>query len=223
MSILRAVLAAGAVLAFSAGSMAPAVAQQEISAQDRKWLMMAHQGNLAESVVGTMAQKKGKAKAVRSIGAVLVTDHSRLDRRVQATARRLGVSLPSEPSAKQKALAARLNAMSGKAFDRAWLDALIKEHRTDLAAARKEVRAGKAAEAQHLATVSTPVFRRHLNLLLRARHADPPRHVPAGNGGWTMAAPNERPLALGYGLLAAGMLVTVGGALLWRRPAPWRG
>ncbi|MFC7730346.1 DUF4142 domain-containing protein [Actinomadura keratinilytica] len=223
MSILRVVPVAGAVLAFSAAGMAPAAAQQDVSARDKKWLVQAHQGNLAEVTVGTIARKKGTSKAVRSLGAMLVNDHSRLDRAVQDAARRLGVSLPPEPSTAQKALAARLNAMHGKAFDRAWLNALIKDHRNDLAAAREEVRLGTAADAQHLATVSSPVFRKHLNMLLRARKADPPGHVAAGSGGLATAAPDGRPLALGYGLLSAGLLVTAGGALLWRRPVPWRG
>ncbi|SEG27421.1 protein of unknown function [Thermomonospora echinospora] len=244
MSILRAVLTAGAVIAFSAGAMSPAAARPGVPAQDRGFLIAAHQGNLTEIMAGKAAQQKAQASVVRAIGQRFVTDHTRLDTAVQDAARKLGVSLPMRPTQKQQAEYDRVNALSGSAFDRAWLEFMIREHRTAIAAGEQELRAGVTPEAKQVATSSAPVIQGHLQELLQAqktvgtpqaqratgtpqaqRATGTPQAVQAGAGGRAETtgqgetAENRRSPALGYGLLAAGLPVTVGGFLLWRRRA----
>lgn len=222
MSILRSVLAAGAVIAFSAMGMAPAMAQP-VSEQDRTFLITAHQGNLAEIAAGRTAQEKGQAGVVRSIGALLVTDHTRLDAAVQDTARKLGVSLPAQPTPEQQAMQARLAALSGPAFDRAWVAAMIEGHRMALAAGEQELRSGGSPQVKQLAESAAPVIQGHLERLLQAqRTVGAPQRVPAGSGGQAAPSADRRACAPGYGLLAAGLLLTAGGVLLRRRPASWK-
>src|SRR5258708_19595858 len=65
-----------------------------VSAQDRAWLAEAHRANLAEVQVGKLAEKKGGTPAVRSVGAVLVVDHTQFHIQVTRLAHDLGVRLP---------------------------------------------------------------------------------------------------------------------------------
>lgn len=220
MSILRAVLAAGAAVALSVVGAPSAVAQPEVSDQDSRFLATAHQGNLAEIAAGTAAQEKGRTGVVRSIGALLVTDHTRLDTAVRDTARELGVRLPAQPTPEQRAEQARLAALTGPAFDRAWVAAMIQGHRAALAAGEQELRSGSAPQAKQVAESAAPVIRGHLERLLQAqRTLGAPQRVPAGTGG---QAADRRAQVSGHALLAAGLLLTAGGALLWRRSASWR-
>jgi putative membrane protein len=165
-TLIRAALVATGVLGGLVLATAPAVAQSD---QDANWLRAAHQGNLAEIAAGNTAREKGASQEVRSIGALLVADHTALDANVRNTARRLGVSLPESPPPEQRAELTRVAAMSGAAFDRAWVEAMIKSHRAALANGEQQMRSGSAPEARQIAASSAPVIQRHIDRLLRAR------------------------------------------------------
>lgn len=142
-----------------------------VPAQDRQFLIQAHQGNLAEIAAGKAAQSKGKAGSVRSIGAMLVADHTKLDKKLQQVAQRLQVPLPAQPTARQQTKAKELNALSGAEFDKAWTKTMIYAHRAALAAANKEVADGSVPQVKALAKASQPVIQEHLDRLLAAEKA----------------------------------------------------
>jgi putative membrane protein len=202
------------------------VLRQEVSEQDRRFLRQAHQGNLAEIAAGELARTRGQAEVVRSLGAVLVTDHTRLDAAVRETAERLGVSLPTEPTPQGRAMLARLRALSGSAFDRAWIAGMIEGHRMSLRRGQRELREGTSGEVKQLVRTATPVVQEHLDRLLAAqRTVGMPRSVPAGDGGHASTAVNAAMTpwpGLGHGALAGGFALLVAGVLMWTRPRPWR-
>ncbi|MFI6600515.1 DUF4142 domain-containing protein [Nonomuraea sp. NPDC050536] len=210
-------IAAVAVTVMASGLSTAAAA--EVSAQDRQFLRQAHQGNLTEIAAGKLAQDKGKADVVRAIGAKLVADHTKLDVAVKATARRLQVSLPAGPSAHQKAVGAKLAALSGSAFDQAWVAVMIEGHRMALQMGQRQVQTGTAAAAKQAAESSAPIIQGHLDRLLEAQQTlGMPSAVPAGDGG---QAQNNDMAGVGYGGLAAGLLLALAGGLIWIRPR-WR-
>ncbi|SFK69225.1 putative membrane protein [Streptosporangium canum] len=175
-----------AVLALTVGSAASALTptpaprptststspgESRVSAQDRQFLVQAHQGNLAEIAAGKAAQSKGKAGSVRSIGAMLVADHTKLDKKLQQVAQRLQVTLPTQPTARQQTKAKELAALSGTEFDKAWTKTMIYGHRAALAAIKKEIADGSAPQVKALARASQPVIQEHLDRLLAAEKA----------------------------------------------------
>jgi putative membrane protein len=180
MSTLRAALTTCAVIAMSAGGVAYADSPSPtptptptptpgVSAQDKSFLVDAHQGNLTEIAAGKLAMEKGNATDVRSMGDRMVTDHTKLDSALKTAATKLNVPLPAGPSPTQKTQYDRLAAMTGPAFDRAWVNAMIKDHRMALASGEKQLREGNSPEAKQVAASSAPVIKTHLSLLLQAR------------------------------------------------------
>ncbi|NUW42054.1 DUF4142 domain-containing protein [Nonomuraea rhodomycinica] len=147
----------------------PVSGQAEVSKQDRKFLRLAHQGNLAEIIAGEVARVKGADDAVRSIAAELVTDHTRLDKAVKDAADRLDVSLPDRPAKKDRAAHRRISRLHGHAFDRAWLAAMIAGHRQALQLGEQELRDGSSPAVKELAQAAAPVIRKHLDQLLQAQ------------------------------------------------------
>lgn len=87
------------------------------SAQDRAFLIAAHQSNLTEIAAGKAAQQKATTQVVREHGALFIRDHTRLDASLQQVARTLGVDLPGTPNPAQQATLASVSAKSGSAFD----------------------------------------------------------------------------------------------------------
>ncbi|WP_170246871.1 DUF4142 domain-containing protein [Nonomuraea zeae] len=138
------------------------------SEQDKNWLRTIHQGNLAEVQEGRLAQGKGTTKEVKSIGKMLVDDHTALDTKVTKAATQLGVQLPTSPTAEQRAEMVRLQDATGKDFDLDFVAGMIKAHTAALAATKKEISGGASPAVVALAKSTAPKLQEHLTVLRKA-------------------------------------------------------
>lgn len=120
-------------------------------------------GNLAEIKVGELAQQKGASEGVRHFGTVLEQDHSTANQQAMTAASSMGVTPPSEPGAKEQKEYQRLAALSGTRFDKAFVKAMVKDHKKDIAEYKKEAKASKGPAASYAQT-SLPTLRKHLQL-----------------------------------------------------------
>jgi predicted outer membrane protein len=144
--------AAGA--AASGGSMAKA---------DQKILMTMAQANMAEIEAGKLAQSKSQNDQVKAFAQQMIDDHTKALSDVQALAQQKGVTLPTEPDAKHKAMAAKLEKMSGDAFDKAYMaQAGVSDHKNVHAMLLKDEKRAKDADLKALAAKMTPVVEQHL-------------------------------------------------------------
>jgi predicted outer membrane protein len=119
--------------------------------------------NMAEIEGGKLAQSKGQSAEVKAFGQQMIDDHSANLKEVQALAQARGVTLPTEPDSKHKAMAAKLEKMSGADFDKAYMkQAGVQDHKTvhsKLMAASKKA---KDSEVKALVDKTEPVVAQHL-------------------------------------------------------------
>ncbi|GAB3881625.1 DUF4142 domain-containing protein [Microbispora bryophytorum] len=162
--VLVAALAAALVAALS-GVTAGYAAPPHVSDQDKAFLIGAHQDNLAEIQGGQLAERQAGKQSVRDAGKKFVEDHTALDDQLKRVAEKLSVDLPSRPSEEQQAELRRFSAKGGTEFDRAWIDAQVKDHRTTLDFLDKEISTGSSPDVENLAQDAKPVVREHLNLV----------------------------------------------------------
>jgi putative membrane protein len=199
----------GALL-FTVLMIGAAPAQAAPSAQDSKFLQAAHQSNLAEIAVGQLAQQKATSQAVRDLGARFVADHTQLDQALKQTASALGVTLPNAPTADQQAVARRLQAASGSAFDQLFVSTQLAGHMTAMRLGQTELSAGSDPQAKKVAADSAPVIKSHHDALTSAAAAvGVPGDVNTGSGG--QAAPH-RPYLIAALLVVLGVLLLGVGA-----------
>jgi putative membrane protein len=155
--------------AVAGGSAAGTASPAGLSSQDRMWLAAAHQAGMAEIEAGELASSKGATAETRSLGSMLVTDHTRLDHQLTMTAKRLHVDLPTSPSTAQIEEQHKLTAAtSGKGFDVAFVGAMIAAHRTAIAGGATEASHGSSPQVVTLARQAAPVLRHHLVMFQRA-------------------------------------------------------
>jgi putative membrane protein len=145
-----------AVVAWTSGALAADKASQ-------KFITEAIQGNLAEIAVGKLAQQKGQSDGVRSFGAQLVSDHTAANDKAMSVAQSMGVSPPSEPNKKQKAVYDRLSKLSGENFDREFAKAMVDDHKNDIREFEKEAKK-KNDPAAEFANQTLPTLRKHLEM-----------------------------------------------------------
>ena len=100
--------------------------------RDQTFIKDAIEGNLAEVQMGKLAQDKGQSDSVKSFGQMLATHHSDANQKATAAANQIGVTPPTEPNAKQKALYDKMSKLSGPAFDRAFAKEMVLDHKQDI-------------------------------------------------------------------------------------------
>jgi putative membrane protein len=127
------------------------------------FIQKAIEGNLAEIKVGQLAEQKGASDGVRQLGTVLEQDHSTANSQAMSAASSMGVTAPEQPSATEQALYQHLAALSGSQFDKAFVKAMVKDHKKDIAQYKKESKAGSGPAASYAET-SLPTLQKHLRM-----------------------------------------------------------
>jgi predicted outer membrane protein len=144
-------------------SAAGAATGAKLNASDEKILKDMAMADMAEVEGGKLAQSKSQNSDVKSFAQQMIDDHTSNLNDVKALAQARGVTLPTEPDAKHKAMAAKLEKMSGDAFDKAYMkQAGVQDHKTvhaKLVAASKKA---KDPELKALVEKTEPVVAQHL-------------------------------------------------------------
>lgn len=151
-----------------------AVTSVLISAQapanpDAKFVTEATRGGAAEVELGKLASERATNPDVKSFGQRMADDHSKAGAELASIAKSKQISVPTEMDAKNKALHDRLSKLQGAEFDRAYMDAMVRDHEEDVRAFQTESKAGKDPELKAWAAKTLPTLEEHLRL---ARQAD---------------------------------------------------
>jgi putative membrane protein len=133
---------------------------KKASKADQHFLTEAMQGDMAEVEMGKLAQQNGQSEDVKQFGQMLQTDHGQHLQQAQQMAQQMGVTPPTAPSAKQKAMHDKLAKEQGAKFDKAFAKAMVKDHKEDIAKYQKEAKS-KGPLAQ-FAEQTVPVLQKHL-------------------------------------------------------------
>jgi putative membrane protein len=132
---------------------------------DESFYKSAAEGGIAEVDAGHLAQDKGNSQQVKDFGAMMVKDHSAANEKLQALASSKSITLPTSASVGQMASKAKLDVLSGNAFDKSYVKGQIKAHRETVALFRKEISAGQDADAKAFASATLPTVRAHLKAI----------------------------------------------------------
>jgi predicted outer membrane protein len=147
----------------AAGAAGAAASGAKLSSGDQKILKDMAMANMAEIEGGKMAQSKGQSSEVKAFGQQMIDDHTANLNEVKALASARGVTLPTEPDAKHKAMAAKLEKMSGADFDKAYMkQAGVQDHKTVHAKLTAASKKAKDAEVKALVDKTEPVVAQHL-------------------------------------------------------------
>lgn len=151
-------LAYGAVLALLAGG----AGAQSLAKGDQQILADLAEANIAEVSTAQIALQKAQSAEVKQFAQQMVDDHTQGLQAVQKVAQAKNVTLPSAPNAKHQQAAARLNSLSGAAFDRAYMDSAgVKDHKETHAKVRAAQAKAQDADVKALAATLQPVIDRH--------------------------------------------------------------
>src|SRR5207247_4660043 len=129
----------------------------KMSQKDVNFIQKAAGGGQQEVENGKMAEKQGKSAEVKSIGARMVADHTRIGKELAALANRKGVNFNTSSVKAQN--------IGTADFDRMYLKLLEELHREDIAEFETEAKSGDDKELKAWASKTIPTLRQHLTMV----------------------------------------------------------
>lgn len=134
---------------------------------DMKFAMEAAMGGMEEVEMGRLAAEKGASDEVRQFGQRMVDDHSKANQELTQIASSKGMTLPAALDPKHQADVQKISALSGEAFDKAYVKMMVKDHKKDVGEFQKESTRGADPEIKAFATSTLPTLQEHLQMIQR--------------------------------------------------------
>ena len=168
MKILRFQCILGVALATS--MVGGAANAQKTTSSDKTFVKNALEGSLAEVNFAKLALQKSQDKNVREFATKMIHDHEMLITDMKPVAKELGVKVPTSAPLSDHAKYMELKMKSGTDFDRAYVEAMVKDHHDDLQDFLDEE--SKATNPQLKAAVQKgeSVIREHTEMIDKIAH-----------------------------------------------------
>jgi putative membrane protein len=149
----------------TSSSMSKTTTTSKLSGMDHKFVMEAAVGGMEEVQLGQLAAQKASDPSVKNFGQHMVDDHSKANSQLMQIASQKGITPPTTlPADKQKDMD-KLNGLSGAAFDKAYIDMMVKDHKKDVAEFQKQAKNGKDADLKSFAASTLPTLQDHLKMV----------------------------------------------------------
>ncbi|MEO7497249.1 MAG: DUF4142 domain-containing protein [Massilia sp.] len=136
----------------------------KVAKADQKLVMDMAQGNMAEIEMAKLAQTKSQNDQVKTFAQQMIDDHTKALGEVQQLAQSKGITLPTDVDVTHKAAAAKLSALSGDAFDKAYMkQGGMTDHKKMHALLNSAQSKAKDPDVKALAARIAPTVDQHLN------------------------------------------------------------
>jgi putative membrane protein len=135
------------------------------SPMDKMFVRKALQGGMAEVQLGQLTLQKSNNDQVKQFAQRMIDDHTKLGEQMKPVAQQIGVSEPNGISKKDRATMAKLQALSGPAYDEAYIKDMVKDHKQDLSDFQTEASSGQDQTVKDAANQGSKVIAQHLQMI----------------------------------------------------------
>jgi putative membrane protein len=132
---------------------------------DAKFTTQAAVGGMAEVELGKLALEKSSNPQVKEFATMMVKDHGMANTELMAIAKQKNITLPSTVDDEHKKKMDELSKKSGADFDKAYVDAMVSDHKSTLKLMEDELRDAKDADLKAFATKTAPIVQSHLVMI----------------------------------------------------------
>jgi putative membrane protein len=153
-----------AVCAMASFTMPSAGADAAVDSADKSFIQNAYEGGLAEVKMGEMAQAKTGNAEVKAFAAHMVTDHSKANTELKTLADSKKVEVATDITTMAKAKSKLLDMKTGADFDKAYAEAMVKDHKDTVALFEKTANEAKDPDVKNWATQTLPTLKMHLSM-----------------------------------------------------------
>ena len=94
----------------------------------------------------------------------MIDDHTKMNEQMRPVAQELRVEIPTEISKKNKPPMSKMQALSGAAYDQAYIKDMVKDHKEDLSEFHMEVSNGRDVGVKNAALQASKTLSEHLQM-----------------------------------------------------------
>ena len=131
---------------------------------DQTFVQMASAAGLAEVNLGKMAAERASRAEVKKFGQQMVEDHTKANNELLRLADRKKLPPAQTMDRKHEEAADRLARLQGDAFDREYMDLMVKDHVEAVDLFTNESKNGKDQDLKAFATKTLPTLKEHLQM-----------------------------------------------------------
>ena len=150
------------LISLTLGATSLAAAQMAAPKVDENFMKAATMSNLAEIVTSKLALQKSDDASVKAFAQQMIDDHTKAQNELAQFAKQKGVMLPDMPGADQQVMAAKLEGLSGPAFDMEYKNVQVMGHQNTVALLTTYRSIGKENDVTQYAAKIQPIVEMHL-------------------------------------------------------------
>lgn len=147
------------------GLILAAAVEPRLNSDDLGFVNGAAKGGRTEVALGRLAAQKSSNPRVQAFANRMVRDHSKIDRNLVALAASKGVELPDGKGLMNDATYLELKVLTGKEFDKAYVKAMVADHKEDVSRFEKQSAAAQDPDVKNFAAKTLPTLQEHLTMI----------------------------------------------------------
>ncbi len=132
---------------------------------DSKFATEAATGGMAEVALGKLALEKSTNSQVKDFATMMVNDHGKADAELMTIAKAKNITLPTDVDDMHKKKMDDLSKLTGAAFDKEYVSAMVDGHEKTLKLMQDEAKDGKDSDLKTFASNTAPVVQTHLTMI----------------------------------------------------------
>ncbi len=133
-----------------------------LSNHDKMFADEAAKGGMMEVSIGQLVSANASDASVKTLGEMMVRDHTKANNELKQWASNVGYTLPTEMDVDQQNKFNSLKMKKGADFDRAYTDLMVTDHKKDIASFKKESLEGGDSSLKSFAGKTLPTLEHHL-------------------------------------------------------------
>jgi putative membrane protein len=133
-----------------------------LSVKDQGFVTKASQGGSTEIKESELAKSKSSNENVKALADMMITDHTKAGTELDTLVTAKGGAVSKEPDDEQKIAIQKLQAMDGAAFDKAFTENMVSDHKKVVALFEDAARNSDDAQLKAFAQKTLPTLKHHL-------------------------------------------------------------
>jgi putative membrane protein len=138
---------------------------------DTEFAVAAADGGLLEVKLGELAIANAASPEIKKFGQSMVDDHGKANLELKGLAEQKQITIPTTLSDRKQEKYDELSQKKGAEFDEAYAEFMVKDHKDDIDAFKKEAEKGNDADLKAWAAGKVPVLEHHLMMAEAAEKA----------------------------------------------------
>jgi putative membrane protein len=130
--------------------------------RDTKFAVCAADAGMLEEKLSELSQTNAIDTDVKQFGKRMMSEHSKMNNDLKKVAFEKKMSLPDKLSDKSQKAYDKLSKKTGNEFDKAYMKCLVKHHKMNYCAYKKEAKKGNDNEIKKFASDNVPILKEHL-------------------------------------------------------------